>query len=76
MSAKFFDARLGVFVRMMNRPQSTLSGNYFTFDSSDYFYYKVKLDYPTKTYEVISTVTNNRVGDEINPIAWYEYINP
>jgi len=76
MSAKFFDARLGIFVRMMNRPQSTLSGNYFTFDSSEYFYYKVKLDYPTKTYEVISTVTNNRVGDEINPIAWYEYINP
>ena len=40
------------------------------------FYYKVKLDYPNKTYEILSTVTNNRVGTEINPILWYELINP
>jgi hypothetical protein len=76
MSAKFFDARQGVFRRMMNRPQSTLNGNYFNFNPNDYFYYKVKLDYPTKTYEIFSTVTNNRVGTEINPILWYELINP
>lgn len=76
MSAKFFDARIGVFVRMMNRPQSTLPGNFYSFNNSDYFYYKVKLDYTQKNYEVFSTVTNNRVGDEINPIIWYEYVNP
>jgi hypothetical protein len=76
MSAKFFNARTGNFVRMMNRPQSTLSGNYYTFNSDDYFYYEVQLNYNTKTYEVISTTTNNRVGDEINPISWYEYVNP
>jgi hypothetical protein len=76
MSAKFFNGRTGNFVRMMNRPQSSLSGNYYTFNSDDYFYYEVQLDYSTKTYEVVSTTTNNRVGDEINPIVWYEYINP
>ena len=29
-----------------------------------------------ETYEVLSTSTNNRVGDQITPIKWYEYINP
>jgi hypothetical protein len=76
MSAKFFNGRTGNFSRMMNRPQSSLSGSYYTFNNEDYFYYKVKLDYNTKTYEVFSTVTNNRVGDEINQIVWYEYVNP
>jgi hypothetical protein len=76
MSAKFFDARLGLFVRMMNQPQANFLGNYYTFNSDDYFYYKLKMDYNTKTYEVFSTLTSNRVGDEINPIVWYEYVNP
>lgn len=76
MSAKFFDARLGIFVRMMNQPQSNLIGSYYTFNSDDYFFYKLKMDYPSRTYEVFSTQTNNRVGDEINPIRWYEYVNP
>lgn len=76
MSAKFFDARLGIFVRMMNTTQSNFPGNYYNFDSDNYFYYKMKLDYTNKTYEVFSTLTNNRVGDEINPIRWYEYVNP
>ena len=76
MSAKFFNGRTGNFVRLLNRPQSTLLGNYYTFNSEDYFYYEVQLDYDDKTYEIISTTTNNRVGDEINPVSWYEYINP
>lgn len=76
MSAKFFNARRGGFVRMMNKPQSTLSGNYYTFNNEDYFYYKVKLDYSGRNYEIISTLTNSRVGTDINPILWYEYVNP
>jgi len=78
MSAKFFNARLGVFVTMMNRPQSIFSGsgNYYTFNRADYFYYRVKLDYNSKTYEVFDTATNNRVGTDATAIKWYEYLNP
>jgi len=76
MSAKFFNARTGKFITMMNRPQSTLLGNYYTFNGEDYFYYKVELDYNDITYQVKSTQTNNRVGDDINPILWYQYVNP
>lgn len=76
MSAKFFNARRGGFVRMMNVPQSTLLGNYYTFNNEDYFYYKVKVSYTDKNYEILSTTTNNRVGTDINPILWYEYVNP
>lgn len=76
MSAKFFDARIGKFVRMMNTPQGSLPGNYYTFNIDNYFYYKVVLDYSSKTYETFSTLTGNRVGTTINPIEWYEYLNP
>ena len=76
MSAKFFNARQGSFIRMMNVPQSTLAGNYYTFNSEDYFYYKVKLDYTSRNYEILSTSTGDRVGTDINPILWYEYVNP
>ena len=76
MSAKFFNGRTGVFSVMTNTPQSNITPSKFNFLGPDYFYYKVKLDYQTKTYEVLSTSTNNRVGDQITPIKWYEYINP
>lgn len=75
MSAKFFDAKYGVFVRMMNKPQSTLS-NKFIFDTDKYFFYPVKIDYNTKKYEVMDSFNpNNRIGTG-TPINWYEYINP
>ena len=79
MSAKFFDARLGVFVKMTNTPQATITDK-FTFNPSDYFYYKVVLDYPTNTYKVFdnnvnSGTYNSRVGTS-SSIKWYEYINP
>lgn len=72
MSAKFFDGRLGVYVKMSNIPQSELP-NVFNFDSK-YFYYKVNLNYNNKTYEVLNDL-NNRVGT-ISDIKWYEYVNP
>ena len=79
MTAKFFDAKQGVFVKMMNRPQSTLSGvNKFNFNQSLYYYYKVILDYSDFTYRIfdINTGTDVLVGDSNNPINWYEFINP
>ena len=73
MTAKFFDGRLGAFVKMMNEPQSSLP-NKFIFDNERYFYYKVKLDYPTKTYQIFDN-TNVRIGNGTS-IKWYEYVNP
>ncbi len=73
MSAKFFSGRQGVFIRMMNRPQSTLSDK-FIFNANDYFYYKVTLDYSDYTYSVFDG-NNVRVGTN-SSIKWYEYVNP
>lgn len=73
MSAKFFDAKQGVFVRMMNVSPASLP-NPTQFNSSQYFYYKVKLNYNTYTYEIFDS-TNTRIGTG-TPINWYEYNNP
>jgi hypothetical protein len=76
MTAKFFDGKTGQFVRMMNRPQSTIQGNKYVFSSSDYFYYRVELDYLTHSYKVYDIINpTDRVGGTI-PIKWYEYVNP
>jgi hypothetical protein len=76
MTAKFFDARLGIFVKMMNKPQiPPFVPSPFTFNPEDYFYYKVILDYNTKTYQIFDDNTTNRVGTT-SSIKWYEYINP
>jgi hypothetical protein len=76
MSAKFFDARIGSFVRMTNRVQVLLLPDRFTFNNADYFYYRVKLDYPTFTYKVNDILNLIRVGTASQPIKWYEYVNP
>jgi hypothetical protein len=76
MTAKFFNARLGVFKQMTNIRQDLITPNKFQFNNADYFYYKVELDYSNKTYEVFSTSTQLRVGDSTSPIKWYEYVNP
>lgn len=74
MSAKFFDGRLGVYVKMMKVPQSSpLIPSVFEFESK-YFYYKVNLDYVNKTYEILDDL-NVRAGTT-SSIKWYEYINP
>ena len=74
MSAKFFNAKTGQFVRMMNTRQSAISQK-FNFESSKYFYYQVNMDYENYEYNVINTNTQNRVGT-VTPINWYEYVNP
>lgn len=72
MTAKFFNARLGGFMRFMNTPQSTLTNKYL-FDESKFFYYRLELDYAKKTYQVFNQ--NARIGTEKSPIKWYEYVN-
>lgn len=75
MTAKFFDGSTGQFIKMMNRPQTSLS-NPTEFPPADYFYYKVELDYPTQTFQVLDYPSLTRVGTEETPIKWYEYVNP
>ena len=76
MSVKFYDAKIGSFVKMMNEPQNASGTGYYNFDGSEKFYYKVLLDYPNQCYSV-HTMDNTRVGDsETNTIKWYEYVNP
>lgn len=72
MSAKFFDAKRGEFIRMINQEQQTN-----TINSDSFFYYKVELNYTGQTYQIINTNTFDRVGTSItNPIKWFQYINP
>lgn len=88
MTAKFYNAKTGQFTKMMtghgsnpndltNGPQAYLpsigQGKY-NFDNTQYFYYTVKLDYPSQTYQIFNT-HNQRLGTNI-PIKWYEYVNP
>lgn len=78
VTAKFFDARFGEFIRLMNEPQSSLPSDKFIFNTSDYFYYKVVLDYTDKTYKFYYPYDVNntyRIGGG-TPIKWYEYVNP
>ena len=83
MTAKFYDAKNGYFTKMMNVPQSSIVGDKFTFDSSQYFYYRLELDYEKQNYQVFNmnptqTLYSNlggRAGATI-PIKWYEYVNP
>lgn len=82
MTAKFYNAKTGVFVRMMNMPQSSIRGDKYVFDYTKYFYYKVELDYGKQTYQVfninpeqtIYVGLDERAGATI-PIKWYEYVN-
>jgi len=83
MTAKFFNAKIGQFVRFMNEPQSIFtSTNKFNFDKSQYFYYKLIFDYQTYEYQIYKEIPQQnqpsvlqRVGDSINVIKWYEYKN-
>lgn len=75
MSAKFYNAKTGGFTKMMNRPQSDIIGDKYYFEGTNYFYYRLDLDYTNQTYQVFNTKDNVRVGTT-TPIKWYEYVNP
>ena len=75
MSAKFYNAKTGQFVRMINRPQSLQNINSFSVNNTFNFYYLYKLDYPSQKYVVYDIITFDRVGTT-TPIKWYEYVGP
>ena len=74
MTAKFFDAKNGQFIKMMTVPQATLPEKYL-FPPEFYFYKKIDLDYSNYTYKFFDVVTGSREGTG-SPINWYEYVNP
>jgi hypothetical protein len=79
MGAKFFNAKIGQFVRMINVPQTqfpAINSNFF--NKEDYFYYRCSLNYATFEYQMFKDVGGSpqRVGTINNPIKWYEYVNP
>ena len=83
MTAKFYDAKNGYFTKMMNVPQSSLSGNKYIFDGSQYFYYRVELDYEKHNYQVFNMnpsqtiyINDGQRAGTLEPIKWYEYVNP
>jgi hypothetical protein len=77
VSAKFYNADIGQFIRFMNTPQSNIPGPVkFNFDSTNYFYYKYVLNYDDQTYKAYGYPVENEVGSSSSPIKWYEYINP
>jgi hypothetical protein len=80
VSAKFFNAKKGQFVRLINTPQYSFVGNNrFNIDKTEYFYYKYELNYSTNQYEVYTydnTIGNTQRVGTTTPITWYEYVNP
>jgi hypothetical protein len=80
MRVKFFNGSTGQFITLMNRSQASpqLTSSKYNFDSSEYLYYKVVLNYTDFTYQIFDIVgpTQVRVGSVTNPIKFYEYINP
>lgn len=75
VSCKFYNAKTGQFVRMINRPQSLQNINTFSVNNTFNFYYLYKLDYPSQKYVVYDIITFDRVGTT-TPIKWYEYVGP
>lgn len=77
VSAKFFDAKKGQFIRFLNGNSNGIQVTK-NFNQTDYFYYEYKLDYKNLTYRVseYGLKKNSRVGINGSPIKWYEYINP
>ena len=78
MSAKFFNAKEGEFIRLTNECQGTFTDK-FNFNKDYKFYYKCSLDYENYEYKIyredpLGNLT--RVGTTTNPITWYEYVNP
>ena len=74
MTAKFYNAGTGQFTKMMNRPQSTVIGNKYNFDVTQYYYYRVVFDYVNQVYRIYN-MNGDRVGTT-SSIKWYEYVNP
>lgn len=77
MTAKFYNAKTGQFIKMMNECQCNFTSqtDIQNFDVIKYFYYRVVLDYTNISYRVFDITSNQRVGST-TPIKWYEYVGP
>lgn len=73
MSAKFFNAKQGVYHKFLTRDIDIKN-----FNPQNNFYYRVKLDYNTLKYNVIDFTDGGEElkGWEDHPIKWFEYVNP
>jgi hypothetical protein len=70
MSAKFFDASRGQYVKFIVNDQISYS-NPYRIPNQD-FYYRVGIDYINRNYSVFLT-SNDGFIETLN---WYEYQNP
>jgi len=74
MSVKFFNAKVGEFIRFLTSPQSIISTK-FNFKKENYFYHKIQMDFQSLKYSIFND-QDQLIGSENNPINWYEYVNP
>lgn len=75
VSATFFNGQTGVIKRMSNRCQAELPTNdKYNLNEIFDFYYKLKLNYGTYTYEYYDINNGSQVGVKKNPMNWFEYI--
>lgn len=70
MSAKFFDASVGKYIKFIVNDQISYANKY-RIPYQD-FYYRVELDYTNNEYSVYYTNTNAFA----DTVYWYEYKNP
>jgi len=70
MTAKFFNAATGQFIKFIDSAQTDFANPYRI--PNIHFYYTVNLNYDDKTYEIVSNQTDVATND----VLWFEYINP
>jgi hypothetical protein len=70
MSAKFFDASVGQYIKFIVNDQTSYTNTY-RIPNQD-FYYRVGIDYVNDEYSVF--LTSN--GSFVDTLNWYEYKNP
>lgn len=73
VSFKFFDGNVGQFKTFLTTTPSSFTNN--NFNPDDYTFLKVILNYSNYTYKYYN-LDGNQVGDYVNPINLYEYLNP
>ena len=75
VSVTFFNGKTGKISRMATKCQGVLpANNKYSLNEVFDFYYKIELDYITKTYKYFDIKEGKQVGVKDNPMVWYEYI--
>jgi len=70
MTAKFFNAATGQYIKFTNSAQIDFGSLYRVPNIN--FYYTVNFNYDDKTYEIV----NNQTDVPTNDVFWFEYVNP